>query len=197
MTHSILARLQQDKGSNSEVADLVYNAMLSDMETKALEKARSKVQIEISSAKFDISDAQSETTKAQAETIEARAGVTKIEADRDSLKVMLETSEKIVTTLRGEVTQLVAALKIEQQSLSEKDKRITQNSEGLKTDLADERIKSKNLKLELSNLQGKLSTKPGKTKQVQSHIPSFTIDNVTRGTNDRIISATITPVRLN
>jgi len=184
MTHSILSRLQKPKEDTNDM----YSAMLSDVKNFAntFQKAESDVAI----AKAGAESAELKVAAAQSE-------VGKAEAERDSMKNLYNTAkientsfQEKITSLTEEITQLKSAIQLEQDSALIK-------VEEYKTLLNTEIEKRSPLENEISNLKGKLSVKPVKVKQTQTHIPSFNVDNVIRGTNDRIVSATITPVRLN
>ena len=180
----ILERLQKKQPEvTSGVADRVYESMMGEIRAKATSDARLAVQSELDAARSETSAAHSETTR--------------VEAERDAARSLHEASDKMVEDLKTQVKQVATALKLEQTSFSQQGEEIKNSEIILKSELTEERLKAKQFEIEISNLQGKLSVKPKVQAVKPTPVPSFNVDNVMRGSDDRIISATITPVRLN
>lgn len=187
MSHSILERLQ--KTGQKEDSNDMYSALLSDVKTFANTFQKAESDVALSKAAAEASDLK---------VAAAQSEVGKVESERETMKNLYETAKienndykGTITKLQDKVTQLKAVIHLEQESALMK-------IEEYKVLLNTETEKRPSLEKEIANLKGKLSTSPKQVKVSKpSPIPSFTIDNVMRGANDRIVSATITPVRLN
>ena len=180
----ILNRLQKAQKPEGST-DRVYDKVMADILAKCMDEARAVV--------------QSELDKAKSETAEAIAEKTRAEGERDAAKTLQEAADKISEESKGTVVQLRAAMKLEQTSLAMKDTEITDKCYIMQTELTEARSRTQSLEIEVAELKGKLSQpkQVKQAKQINQPIPQFDIGNVIRGADDRIVSATITPVRLN
>lgn len=178
---TILDRLERSKTPEtpSGVADRMYESMMAEIRAKAVNDARLAVQAELDAA-------MSETKAAQAETLRA-------EAERDAQKSLREASDKIAEELRTKVSQLKKAFELEQLALSNKGAEMDDDKTILQNELKEERIKSKNLEIEVSGLKGKLSVKPPKQIIKPTQVPEFEFEVTEYGTNDRIRKVKATP----
>jgi chromosome segregation ATPase len=180
------------KKMNASRTDIPYSAMI-EFAAKAEKEAKASAHQELLAANNKAIMANNKADSAEAERKHAEAQA------KDMLAQMVEL-KKSITSLETKNAQLVRQIELEQAA----GKGIKTESEGredaLRDKLSVEQGKVLALSKEVGELKGKLSVKPKIQKEtkiveakVPKPIPAFAIDNVVRGPNDRIISATITP----
>ncbi len=179
MNH-VLERINKKRSNDTpqaDVADRMYQTLMSDIEQRATEKARKEVMVELEGAK---------------------AATVRVEAERDAAIMMKEASESMAEGLKEEIHELKEEVSEKEGMSEEGEQAYTDNIQVVKSDLSQERLKVQSLEVQVANLEGKLSEKqivqaPQVIKSSPMVIPSFEVTPV-RGQDGRIQTATIKPV---
>lgn len=177
----VLDRLKQAQNKETpqaDVADRMYQTLMSDIKLRAQEEARKEVMVEIEGA---------------------RAETERVKAERDGAQIRLKASEELAGSLNVRIKSLEGAVSKGNKSIASGKQQLIDSNQVLKSELSQEKTKVQKLEVQIAGLEGKLSQKPKqvKTKTVQSQpmaIPDFTVSGVVRGQDGKIQSAKITPV---
>lgn len=172
-----LKQAQNREAPQADVADRMYQTLMSDIKLRAQEEARKEVMAEIEGA---------------------RAETERVKAERDAARMLLKTSEELAGTLNVKIKSLEGEISKGNKSIASGKQQLIDGTQVLKSQLAEEKTRSQDLRVQVASLEGKLSQKPKqvKTKVVQSQpmaIPSFEFKPV-RGQDGRIQSVTAIPV---
>lgn len=176
----VLERLKQAQNRDApqaDVADRMYQTLMSDIKLRAQEEARKEVMAEIEGA---------------------RAETERVKAERDGAQLRLKASEELAGSLNVRIKSLEGDISKGDKSIASGKQQLVDGTQVLKSQLAEEKSKYHKLEIQVASLEGRLSQKPKqvKTKIVQSQpmaIPSFEFKPI-RGQDGRIQSVTATPV---
>ena len=182
------------KKMNASRADIPYSAMI-EFAAKAEKEARAAIHQELLAANNKAVMANNKAEAAEAERRHAEGKLRDVEGQIAELKSTIQS-------LEGRNKQLIRQIELEQAAGKDVKTESLAREDSLRDKFALEQKKVLDLTREVGELKGKLSVKPKVQKEtrvvetrVPPAIPAFSIDNVVRGPNDRIVSATITPKR--
>lgn len=170
-----MRQAQHKEAPQAEVADRMYQTLMSDIKLRAKEEARKEVMAEIEGA---------------------RAETERVKAERDAAQLRLKTSEELNGTLNNRISKLETDVLQGNKNVESGKQQLVDGTQVLKGELSQEKSKVQKLELQIATLEGKLSQKPKKTKVVQTQpmaIPSFKFEPI-RGSDGRIQSVTAIPV---
>jgi len=180
---SILDKIKSNRPVQEAPRDQVYDAMMGEIRVKAEQAARQVVQSEVDSA--------------DARTKAANANALRAEAERDTARQLQIVAETALQHAGEMAASMKKQLILEQQTLmTEHDKYGLQLGD-LKAQIQEFQTTVRRLEIDLANAKGKLAAKPKPAPAPPKPlaIPDFKIENVVRGPDNRIATATIKAVR--
>jgi len=170
-----------------------FDAMVEDIRGKAVAEAKEGIKSEVQLVRIEMQSLRNEL-------VEARGMISQRTSERDGAKTMYAKLEQSYGVMEKKEKQLTAAISLEQKAGRDALDVANQMITELQVSIGGVRSQVKILESEQTRLRKKADKKPPAVKpqiiQKSIKIPDFTIDNVVRGgPKDRIISATIKPVR--
>lgn len=179
MAQSVLDRLQKantDDRINGDVADRMYNNLMSDIRARAKEDARKE---------------------AQAELDAARAETLRVVAERDAAVTRQNAADELSKSLRAEVSRLSAELQDQKRQTAMANEDLSSGTQTLREKLLEADTKIQSLEVQLAEANGKLAMKPKQlpmpTNTGTPSFPTFDFQPV-RGPDGRIQSVKAIPV---
>ena len=166
-----------------------------DEDATALQREMTAVKNKVmSSVRGEIDGLKSQLSLSQQVVIQTKADAVIATTARDAAKTLQGVAEKSLKASRERVTQLTAALKLEQGAGKEKIQGLKEQVKTLSAELATLRTESQ--ALEVAN--AKLASRPTTRKVVKKAAkgdPKFVISNVTRDSLNNISGGEIKVVR--
>ena len=186
---TILSKIRKPQAGETSL-----QSVLEVTQQQIMAEARNKIQPELDRARSQAAAAQSRAEAAEVESRNAAARAREMEA-------LLAEVKSTNQQLQAKCDQLTKQVLLEQGTAKNLQTEGRSREDGLREQLATAERAMHGLTAKVAELEGKLSVKPKtvtETKVVQSKgkpraIPEFVVENIIRGPNDRIVSASIKP----
>ena len=196
---NILENIKRNRSGQGDEAmtgmmEWIYSKRDQDAETLQREMTAVKNKV-MSSVRGEIEGLKTQLSLSQQVVIQTKADTTIANTDRDAAKTLQGVAEKALKASKERVTQLTAALKLEQGAGKEKIQGLKEQVKNLTAELSA--LKTESQALEIANVKLASRTEP-KRKVVKKAVkadPKFVISNVTRDSLNNISGGEIKVVR--
>lgn len=195
---NILAQIKKQKprGDNAALHSMVDD-IRSRAESDALELAKSQIMSKVGK---ELDGLRNQLAATREELSQANATVKVAQGERDSMKSLLRAAEGASGPLEKRITQLIAQLKLEQQTAKTLHADMQGELKDVSGDLASTRAELAALQVENAKLVGKFEAQPATVKRrvvrkAPKADPEFILTDVTRDAFDKISGGKIKVVR--
>ena len=194
--------LDNIKRNRSGQADEAMNGMMEwlyskrDQDAATLQRELTAVKNQVmSSVRGEIEGLKKQLSVSQQAVTQAKADTAIANSDRDSAKTLQGVTEKALKETKNRVTQLTAALKLEQAAGKEKIQGLKDQVKSLSEELSALKIESQALMVANAKLASTTTPVRKVAKKASKADPEFILSDVTRDAFDKITGGVIKVVR--